>query len=264
MKKIYVGVIGILSMILLGLLLNFIFSNPTDSTEPTVEQMVSEERAISDEKEVEEEKETAEIENEPTEEPETEEPTIEQEPEEAAVGQPETEQEEVATERVEPIQEAANEETHGSNSSVTETEDESQPTEDSDVADMEEAEETDEPAVEEPEPSEPVEEAEVAEVSIIIDARQNGGTQYVGEVAYHSGDTALDSLLRFTQYRGLSVQLGEADGRTIIQNIDGHQVSDIDGRWVLYINGYQAPHEAGANKIVPNSLLRFHYETINE
>lgn len=110
------------------------------------------------------------------------------------------------------------------------------------------------------------EEEEVSNnVSIIIDARQNGGSHYIGEIPYERGDTALDILLRFTQNRGISVSLSNEMANRNIFEIDGHKISDIDGRWDLYINGYRSLHEAGANKITPNSTIRYHYNTnINE
>lgn len=103
------------------------------------------------------------------------------------------------------------------------------------------------------------EEEEIDYVSIIIDARQNGGSQYIGEIPYERGDTALDILLRFTQNRGISVSLSNEMANRSISEIDGHQISEIDGRWDLYINGYRSLHEAGANKITPNSTIRYHY-----
>lgn len=95
-------------------------------------------------------------------------------------------------------------------------------------------------------------------VSLIIDARQDGGNSYLGEVEYEQGDTALAALLKFASKRGFSVELAEDNGGDILE-IDGHTSSEDSGQWILYINGYHAVNNAGANKIAPDTTVRYHY-----
>lgn len=97
-------------------------------------------------------------------------------------------------------------------------------------------------------------------VAITIDARQDGGNQYFGETQYQVGDTALDILLRFTQDRGISVILADDATKGDIFEIDGHQTDEGYGVWVLYINGQRSVHQAGANKIAPESNIRYLYQ----
>lgn len=97
-------------------------------------------------------------------------------------------------------------------------------------------------------------------IAITIDARQDGGDQYLGETDYQVGDTALDILLRFTQDRGISVTLANDRSKGDIYEIDGHQSGENQGQWVLYINGQRTVHQAGANKIAPGSNLRYYYQ----
>lgn len=97
-------------------------------------------------------------------------------------------------------------------------------------------------------------------VSLIIDARSNGGDSYIGEVAYDQGDTALDALLKFASQKGISVKLAEDNNGGDILEIDGHTNREDGGQWILYIDGYRAINKAGANKIAPNTTVRYHYK----
>lgn len=101
-------------------------------------------------------------------------------------------------------------------------------------------------------------------VSIIVDARQNSGSIYFGDILYQTGDTALSILERFAQQRGLSVSLSneesdesDALGPTVVE-IDGHENQD-DSNWQVYINGNLTVYSPSANKVAPGSRIRYYY-----
>ncbi len=103
-------------------------------------------------------------------------------------------------------------------------------------------------------------EEEITEiVSLIIDARSNGGDSYLGEVTYDQGDTALDALLKFASQKGVSVKLAEDNSGEILE-IDGHTNNEDGGQWILYIDGYRSVNKPGSNKIAPNTTVRYHYK----
>lgn len=103
-------------------------------------------------------------------------------------------------------------------------------------------------------------EEEITEiVSLIIDARSNGGDSYLGEVTYDQGDTALDSLLKFASQKGVSVKIAEDNSGEILE-IDGHTNNEDGGQWILYIDGYRSVNKLGSNKIAPNTTVRYHYK----
>lgn len=96
-------------------------------------------------------------------------------------------------------------------------------------------------------------------VSLIIDARSNGGDSYLGEVTYDQGDTALDALLKFASQKGVSVKIAEDNSGEILE-IDGHTNNEDGGQWILYIDGYRSVNKPGSNKIAPNTTVRYHYK----
>lgn len=275
MKRINAVILGIITMISLGLILNVLFSdNESLGQSRRRTELVSNQQSTDDEPyyllaEDAEGLDDADQDDVSKDETENDDSSIQEQPESNTTNQQNgtdlEEQSETQPEENSVLSEEPTDDSHQQGQSNTSRQQQEPADLDEDGADEAHNHSQDDGELQKPAQEDNVEEEVSNNVSIIIDARQNGGSQYMGEIPYERGDSALDILLRFTQKRGISVSLTTEISNRNIFEIDGHQISDIDGRWDLYINGYRSLHEAGANKVTPNSTIRYHYNVnINE